>query len=296
MRRRILRAFLLVGGVALIVVLQPPAADAARYTGLEITIDGKDALGSGASDQGELSDDEVWAKLPTVTFGAENCLDDFELSPDETNGNRITLRGDIHFRMKYGGEARLDTLRLVRVTPDSNEWKIPPLELKRITQIRNAARGIVRRPNVVVVICDDLRWNAMSCGGHPHLVTPNIDQLATEGVFFENMFCTTSLCSPSRASILSGLYAHAHGVTNNFTDYPADLPSFPRQLQQAGYETAYIGKWHMGEEDDSPRPGFDWFVTHRGQGLYFDTTFNFNGQQRQGRARLLHARRHRHGD
>jgi N-acetylglucosamine-6-sulfatase len=145
-----------------------------------------------------------------------------------------------------------------------------------------AARvGAADRPNVIVVLCDDIRWNALGCAGHPHLKTPNIDQLAAEGVYFQNSFCTTSLCSPSRASILSGLYAHAHGVTNNFTEYPTDLKSFPRQLQLAGYETAYIGKWHMGEENDEPRPGFDYFVTHRGQGKYFDTEFNINGKSRQ---------------
>ncbi|TWT98686.1 sulfatase family protein [Stieleria varia] len=137
------------------------------------------------------------------------------------------------------------------------------------------------QPNVVLVLCDDIRWNALSCAGHPHLKTPHIDQLAAEGMYFENMFCTTSLCSPSRASILSGLYAHAHGVTNNFTDYPADLDSFPLRLQAAGYKTAYIGKWHMGEQNDEPRPGFDYFVTHKGQGKYFDTEFNFNGQGRR---------------
>lgn len=137
------------------------------------------------------------------------------------------------------------------------------------------------RPNVVLVLCDDIRWDALSCAGHPFLKTPHIDQLAAEGLYFENMFCTTSLCSPSRASILSGLYAHQHGVTDNFTDYPEDLASFPRRLQQSGYATAYIGKWHMGEQSDEPRPGFDHFVTHRGQGKYFDTEFNVNGQGRK---------------
>ncbi|MEM9658867.1 MAG: sulfatase-like hydrolase/transferase, partial [Planctomycetota bacterium] len=92
---------------------------------------------------------------------------------------------------------------------------------------------------------------------------------------------TTSLCSPSRASILSGLYAHAHGVSNNFTEYPSDLISFPMRLQDSGYATAYIGKWHMGEKNDEPRPGFDYFVTHKGQGKYFDTEFNFNGAGRR---------------
>lgn len=138
-----------------------------------------------------------------------------------------------------------------------------------------------KQPNVLVILCDDLRWNALGCAGHPHIKTPNIDQLAKEGVFFENAFCTTSLCSPSRASILSGLYAHKHGVTNNFTEYPAGQSSFPKQLQAAGYKTAYLGKWHMGESNDEPRPGFDWFVTHKGQGKYFDTEFNFNGQERR---------------
>jgi len=138
-----------------------------------------------------------------------------------------------------------------------------------------------RPPNVLVILCDDLRWNALGCTGHPQIRTPNIDQLAKEGVLFENAFCTTSLCSPSRASILSGLYAHKHGVTNNFTEFPAELASFPKQLQAAGYKTAYLGKWHMGENNDEPRPGFDWFVSHKGQGKYFDTEFNFNGQERR---------------
>ena len=74
------------------------------------------------------------------------------------------------------------------------------------------------RPNVLFILCDDIRWDALSCAGHPYLKTPNIDRLAAEGVRFKNMFCTTSLCSPSRASILSGLYAHSHKVVNNFTE------------------------------------------------------------------------------
>ena len=138
-----------------------------------------------------------------------------------------------------------------------------------------------KRPNILFILTDDQRWDALSLAGHRHLRTPNIDRLGREGVYFRNAFCTTSLCSPSRASILSGLYAHAHGVTNNFTEYPAALPSFPRVLQSAGYDTAYIGKWHMGEDNDEPRPGFNWFVTHKGQGKYFDTEFNLNGTRRE---------------
>jgi N-acetylglucosamine-6-sulfatase len=136
------------------------------------------------------------------------------------------------------------------------------------------------RPDVVFVLTDDQRWDAMSCAGHPYLRTPHLDRLAEEGARFSHMFVTTSLCSPSRASYLSGLYPFAHGVLNNFTDYPKDLPSFPRRLQEAGYETAYIGKWHMGEDDDRKRPGFDYWVSHKGQGSYVDTTFNVDGERR----------------
>ena len=95
-----------------------------------------------------------------------------------------------------------------------------------------------KRPNVVFILTDDQRSDALGCMGNPYLKTPHIDRLAAEGVLFRNHFCTTSLCSPSRASILGGLYAHSHGVVNNFTDYPRELPTFPRQLQAAGYQTA----------------------------------------------------------
>lgn len=137
-----------------------------------------------------------------------------------------------------------------------------------------------RRPNVLVILTDDQRWDALGVAGHPYLKTPHLDQLAAEGVYFRNAFCTTSLCSPSRASILSGLYAHRHQVLNNFTEFPDSLDSFPRRLQAAGYATAYFGKWHMGEENDEKRPGFDYFVSHKGQGKYYDTEFNIDGQRR----------------
>ena len=140
--------------------------------------------------------------------------------------------------------------------------------------------GGSERPNLVLILTDDQRWDQLGVEGHPFLDTPHLDRLAREGARFANMFVTTSLCSPSRASFLSGLYASTHGVVNNFTDYPAGLPGFPSRLQDAGYHTAYVGKWHMGEEDDSRRPGFDHWVSHRGQGDYFDNEFNINGQRR----------------
>lgn len=141
--------------------------------------------------------------------------------------------------------------------------------------------GNADRPNVVVVFTDDQRGDCLGCVSKPLLdmKTPHLDRLANEGALFKNMFVTTSLCSPSRASFLSGLYAHSHGVMNNFTDYPNDLPSYPRRLQETGYHTAYIGKWHMGERDDRKRPGFDYWITHKGQGKYYDTTFNIDGKR-----------------
>ena len=135
-----------------------------------------------------------------------------------------------------------------------------------------------RKPNVLFILTDDLRWD---CVGGDKVRTPNIDRVGREGITFKNAFCTTSLCSPSRASILSGLYAHAHGVSNNFSEYPADLPSWPRELQRGGWKTAYVGKYHMGEENDDARPGFDHFVTHKGQGKYWDTEFRFHGGERR---------------
>ena len=141
------------------------------------------------------------------------------------------------------------------------------------------AGGAPSRPNVLFILCDDIRWNAMSCAGHATLKTPNIDRIANEGLRFANMFCTTSLCSPSRASILTGVYAHTHGVTNNFTELPAARTHWAQRLRETGYTTAYVGKWHMGEENDAPRPGYDFFATHKGQGKYFDTEWNVNGDR-----------------
>ncbi|NBR86775.1 MAG: DUF4976 domain-containing protein [Verrucomicrobia bacterium] len=151
------------------------------------------------------------------------------------------------------------------------------LSLAVVTAASLIANAAAKRPNILFMLTDDQRWDALGIAGNPHLQTPNMDRLGKEGVYFKNTFCTTSLCSPSRASILSGVYAHTHGVQNNFTEYPANFRSFPMQLQSAGYDTAYFGKWHMGENNDQPRPGFNWFVTHKGQGKYFDTEWNING-------------------
>jgi N-acetylglucosamine-6-sulfatase len=132
--------------------------------------------------------------------------------------------------------------------------------------------------NIIFILIDDMRWDSMGCMGHPFLQTPNLDRLARGGCLFRNSFVTTSLCSPSRASILSGQYAHVHGVLDNSTPLPADTPIFPIELQKAGYDTAYVGKWHMGGESDAPRPGFNHWMSFKGQGVYYNPLLNVNGE------------------
>ena len=143
------------------------------------------------------------------------------------------------------------------------------------------AKAVALRPNIVFILTDDQRYDAMSCAGHPWVQTPHMDRLAREGARFRNAFVTTSLCSPSRASFLTGCYAHTHGVfTNGSGDLDASRPTFAQILQKTGYETAFIGKWHMGR-NDAARPGFDHWVSFAGQGRYFGCPLNVNGQRRR---------------
>ncbi len=137
-----------------------------------------------------------------------------------------------------------------------------------------------RRPNIVFVLVDDMRWDDFGAGGHPFIETPHMDRLAREGARFTNAFATTPLCSPSRASFLTGQYPHTNGIIDNTARPSHDLPVFPKALQQAGYRTGFFGKWHMGN-DDSPRPGFDHWVAMPGQGEAIDPSFNVDGTRAQ---------------
>jgi N-acetylglucosamine-6-sulfatase len=136
-----------------------------------------------------------------------------------------------------------------------------------------------RQRNIIFILIDDLRFDTFSFMGHPVVQTPNIDRLAKNGVHFRNSFVTTSLCSPSRATILTGLYAHQHKILDNSTRLPDTILTFPTLLQKAGYRTGFVGKWHMGGESDEPRPGFHRWVSFRGQGVYVNPTFNIDGTQ-----------------
>jgi len=140
-----------------------------------------------------------------------------------------------------------------------------------------------KRRNIVFILTDDLRFDAIGGFGNPFFRTPQLDALARNGIWLENAFVTTSLCSPSRASILTGQYAHAHRVMDNRTRLSPEIAMFPRELQKAGYETAFVGKWHMGGASDAPRPGFDRWVSFRGQGVYNNPTFNVDGRKEKRR-------------
>ena len=136
-----------------------------------------------------------------------------------------------------------------------------------------------RKPNLLVILIDDLRYDEFGAGGHPYMVTPNIDRLAREGALFERAFHTTPICSPNRASIVTGQYASRHGIIDNVARDAMShrLPNYHLELQRLGYETAHIGKWHMGN-DGMPRPGYDTWVSYDGHGKLMNPRLNHGGK------------------
>lgn len=127
---------------------------------------------------------------------------------------------------------------------------------------------VEKQPNVIFILVDDLRYDGMGFL-NPKLHTPNIDALAKGGTYFPNTVVTSSLCSPSRATILTGMTARNHGIVDNNDSSEEGLTFFPRYMQDVGYQTGFFGKWHMGQETDAPRPGFDKWVSFKGQGNYY---------------------------
>lgn len=142
----------------------------------------------------------------------------------------------------------------------------------------------MKRPNFLVILIDDLRFDEFGAGGHPYMRTPHIDRLAAEGALFERAFHTTPICSPNRASIVTGQYASRHGIIDNVARDAMShrLPNYHLELQRLGYETAHIGKWHMGN-DGMPRPGYDYWVSYDGHGSIRDPRLNHGGRYEQHR-------------
>lgn len=141
-----------------------------------------------------------------------------------------------------------------------------PLAAQTLPQLKKTGS---KPRNVIFILTDDHRYDAMGfLKGQPFLETPVMDSMAREGAHLKNAFVTTALCSPSRASVLTGKYAHKHKIVDNNTAIPRGTVFFPQYLQKAGYVTGFFGKWHMGNSDDNPQPGFDRWVSFRGQGTY----------------------------
>ena len=134
-------------------------------------------------------------------------------------------------------------------------------------------------PNITLVLVDDLAAGVVGRSSRfPFLETPHIDALAREGASFPNSFVPTSVCSPSRASLLTGTYPHTHGVLiNDVKDLGAEPPNFPSLLKRAGYETGFVGKWHMDNARSGPRLDFDTWLSFAGQGVYDNPVLNENG-------------------
>ena len=146
------------------------------------------------------------------------------------------------------------------------------------------------KPNIIFILTDNIQYDDFGFMNHPFIQTPGLDKLAGEGVVFENTFNTTSLCSPSRASILTGAYAHNHGVKNNHTTWTGQKTTFLEHLKKAGYDTAFVGKWHMPGEGLPEMPYLDLFVSYtyrEGQGSYVDCPLIVNGEETPSRKRYL---------
>lgn len=133
------------------------------------------------------------------------------------------------------------------------------------------------RPNIVFVLLDDARYDDLV--DHPFADLPNLERLAAEGASFERFFTAAPLCSPSRAVFMTGQYPFRNGIVDNAerAEQSHRIVTFPKLLHDAGYRTGFFGKWHMGLDDDSPRPGFDRWVSFVGQGVYFDPDLNIDG-------------------
>lgn len=136
------------------------------------------------------------------------------------------------------------------------------------------------RPNILYIMSDDHAAHAISAYGSRINETPNIDRIANEGMRLDNCFCTNSICTPSRATILTGLYSHKNDVRTLSDKFDSSREHVAKMLQRAGYQTAIIGKWHLGHGEGHDPTGFDYWSVVPGQGLYHSPVFIEMGRRK----------------
>ncbi|HRQ52154.1 MAG TPA: sulfatase-like hydrolase/transferase, partial [Agriterribacter sp.] len=123
------------------------------------------------------------------------------------------------------------------------------------------------RPHIIIILSDDHTYQTISAYGSTFMQTPNIDRIAREGVLFSKAYVTNAICGPSRAVLLTGKYSHKNGFKDNETsNFNAGQDLFVKQLQSSGYQTAWIGKYHLGTQPQ----GFDFWQIFPGQGSYYN--------------------------
>lgn len=135
----------------------------------------------------------------------------------------------------------------------------------------------IEHPNILYIMTDDHAYQAISAYNDQLISTPNLDRLADEGVIFRNSFVSNSICGPSRAVMLTGKHSHKNGMLNNTTKFDGTQQTFPKLMQQAGYQTAIVGKWHLKSEPT----GFDYWNILPGQGQYYNPDFIEMGEKKR---------------
>ncbi|MGQ1784579.1 sulfatase family protein [Saccharicrinis sp. GN24d3] len=162
-----------------------------------------------------------------------------------------------------------------------NKWSILPFVFCGLfalqTSCKTTNESSTQRPNVLFIMTDDHSLQTLSAYDNRFTETPNIDRIARDGVIFRNSFVGNSICGPSRATMLTGKHTHINGQINNDVVFDGSQQTFPKLLQQAGYQTALVGKWHL----KSDPTGFDYWNVLPGQGHYYNPDFIEMGEQKQ---------------